>query len=353
MHFSTAFVSIGDRRVGPGNPCFIIAEAGVNHNGSVKLAKRLVDVAAQAGADAVKWQLFRAEEQVSRAAQTAKYQQETTGEQDMLLMGSSYDLAWEAHRDIAAHCRARGIQYMASCFDPEAVDFYLDELGGTAIKVGSGELTNAPLLAYMARRGAPILLSTGMATLEEVAWAVEHIRASGDAPLALFQCVSSYPTEPAASNLRAIETLSSAFGVPVGFSDHTTGHAAACAAVALGSDLIEKHYTVDKTLKGPDHRLSLNPQELTDFVRDLRDVEAALGDGRKRPHPSEEETREVARRSLVSAEVICAGKPLTAQNVTRKRPATGIDPRLWDVAEGRTAVEDIPADVPITWEMLR
>jgi N-acetylneuraminate synthase/N,N'-diacetyllegionaminate synthase len=330
---------------------FVIAEAGVNHDGKLGQALQLVDAAAEAGADAVKFQLFRVEEQISGVAPTADYQQKHTGATTMTEMAKSYDLAWEAHREIAAHCRMRGIVYMASCFDPQAVDFYLG-LGGLAIKVGSGEITNLPLLGHMARTGRPVLLSTGMSTLEEVAAAVDHLRRGGDGPLALFHCTSNYPTAPAAVNLRVIQTLAQAFGVPVGFSDHTSGSAVASAAVALGACMIEKHFTIDRGLPGPDHAMSLDPGELRQFVTSVREAEAALGSGIKYLQPGEAEVQRVARRSLVSTRLIRAGERLDESSIALKRPATGIAPHLLASVCGRIAAVDIPADVPIVWEML-
>jgi N,N'-diacetyllegionaminate synthase len=344
-------IEIAGRKVGPGHPCFLIAEAGVNHNGSLARALQLVEIARAAGADAVKFQLFRVEEQISRAAPVADYQRDLTGAQTMHEMAHSYDLPWEAHRTIAAHCRQSGIAYMASCFDSLAVDFFL-ELGGDAVKVGAGEITNYPLLAHIAATGRPILLSTGMSTLQDVAGAVEYIRAHGASPLALFQCVSNYPADPATVNLRVMQTLMQSFGVPVGFSDHTLGNTIAIAAAALGAHLIEKHFTSDKTLPGPDHPMSLDAGELRAFVAEIRTAESALGSGIKRIQPGEMAVQRVARRSLVSAGPIHAGETLSESNVTLKRPATGIDPRFSELALGRTARIDIPADTPITWEML-
>ena len=252
-------IRIGDRTIGDGERVFIIAEAGVNHNGSLEKALALVDVAHAAGADAVKFQLYRADEQVSRAAQTAESQRDNTGADAMLEMARSYDLPWAAHHTIARHCREVGIMYMASCFDRQAVDFLI-ELGGECIKVGSGEITNYPLLNYLSEHGGkPILLSTGMCTLADVAGAVEEIRTHVDAPL--FQCTSNYPAPPATANLRAMKALAETFNVPVGFSDHTVGNAVAAAAVALGACLVEKHFTLDKTLPGPDHAMSLDPTD--------------------------------------------------------------------------------------------
>jgi N-acetylneuraminate synthase len=344
-------IDIGGRKIGPGQPCFIIAEAGVNHNGSLPAALDLVDVAAAAGADAVKFQLYRAAEQVSQDAPTAGYQTNGTGAENMLAMAQSYDLPWEHHRQIAAHCRTKRIMYMSSCFDTAAVDLLIS-LGGACIKIGSGEITNYPLLAYCTATGKPILLSTGMSTFADVEGAVEVIRANGHSPLALFQCTSSYPADPSAANLRAMQTMSERFDVPVGYSDHTLGKNVSIAAVALGATMIEKHFTLSKALPGPDHKMSLEPEELRQFVAGIREAETALGQSEKKPDQSELEMLKVARRGLVSAHAIRVGDLLSDADVTLKRPATGIDPRLWPSIRGRKVAVDIPADVPITWDML-
>ncbi len=344
-------IVIDDCKVGKNHPCFIIAEAGINHNGSLELALRLVDAAVSAGADGVKFQLYRSKEQVSHNAQTASYQYRQTQTSSMLQMSKDYDLPWEAHRIIAEYCRNSGIAYIASCFDPLAVQLVL-ELKGSCIKVGSGEITNYPLLKCIADSGLPVLLSTGMSTLQDVAGAVEHIRKYGDNKIVLFQCVSSYPAEPSSINLRAMSNMASALGTLAAFSDHTEGSIVAVAAVALGACMIEKHFTLDKNLPGPDHAMSLSPLELKQFVENIRIAESALGDGIKRPHPSEIPIRTAARRSLVSARAILAGEILDYTNVTLKRPATGIDPRLWETVIGRTVRQHIDSDIPITWEML-
>ena len=343
-------IPIGSRQIGPGHPCFVIAEAGVNHNGNLGMALDLVRAAAAASVDAVKFQLFRAEEQISGAASTAEYQESHTGSTSMLEMADSYELPWEAHREIVACCQELGIHYTASCFDARAVDFYL-ELGGAAIKVGSGEITNLPLLEHMARTGVPILLSTGMSTLEEVDEAVSCVRRNGCTDYALFHCVSNYPTAPEHENLEVIETLRRAYGVPIGFSDHTESRSVAAGAVALGASLVEKHFTLDRALPGPDHAMSLDPQELSYFVRDLRQVEVARGDGVKRLQPGEAEVQRVARRSIVSARAIERGKVVSEGDLCLKRPATGVEPSLVSRVVGRKAKVDIGADVPIQWDM--
>jgi N-acetylneuraminate synthase/N,N'-diacetyllegionaminate synthase len=337
--------------IGPGYRCFIIAEAGVNHNGDLKMALELVNAAHKAGVDAIKFQLFRANEQVSQTASTADYQLAATKSRTMLEMAKSYDLPWEAHHIIAKHCSEIGIVYLASCFDRQAVDFFL-EIGGECIKVGSGEITNYPLLEYMTKTGKPILLSTGMSTLQDVAGAVELIWKKGHSPLALFQCTSNYPADPDTINLRAMKTLEQAFQVPVGYSDHTIGIEIPLAAVALGANLLEKHFTLDRKLPGPDHAMSIEPDDLKDLVEKIRSVESALGDGVKKAQQEEISTQRVARRSLVTISAIKAGETLSEFNVTLKRPGTGIDPRLWEYIQGRKAKVEIPADIPITWEMI-
>ena len=347
----TASIAIGGREIGSLEPVFIIAEAGVNHNGSLETALQLVDQACNAGADAIKFQLYRVEEQVSHVAPSADYQRDRGGSDNMLEMARAYDLPWEDHYAIVERCQRLGIAYMSSCFDSEAVDLLLD-LGADCIKVASGEITNYPLLSHIAATGKPIVLSTGMSTLQDVAGSVDLIQGAGESPIVLLQCVSEYPARPETINLRSMVTMGAAFGVPVGYSDHTLGSTVAVAAVALGACVIEKHFTLDKTLPGPDHAMSLEPQGLREFVCAIRTAEAAFGDGIKRPHPSEQTNRVISRRGLVSVGSIGAGERIDDSNTTLKRPALGIDPRLLHAVRGRKAAVDIPADVPITWEML-
>ena len=345
-------ITIGSREVGFPEAVYVIAEAGVNHNGQLDLALQLADAAKSSGADAVKFQLFRVEEQISVNAPTADYQRGHTGNNSMLEMAKNYDLPWEAHRTIFSHCQSIGIEYMASCFDSKAVDFLL-ELGGDSVKVGSGEITNFPLLAHIARCGKPLLLSTGMSTMDDVRRAVDHFRMCGGGDLVLFQCVSNYPSQPEDLNLRVITTLSKEFEVPVGFSDHSVGNTAAVAAVALGACFLEKHFTLDKALPGPDHAMSMDPEELKSYVEKVHIAERCLGSGQKKLAPGEAEVQRVARRSLVAARSIQTGEMLNEDNVVFKRPGTGIDPREWTKACGRRSQVNIPADALITWEMLQ
>jgi N-acetylneuraminate synthase len=338
--------------VGSGAPVFIVAEAGVNHNGDIALARRLVDVAAEAGADAVKFQSFRSEALVSRSAPKAAYQRETTeADESQYQMLRRLELTGDQHAELRDRSAKRGILFFSSPFDEPSADA-LEGLGVALFKIPSGEITNLPFLCHVALKGKPIILSTGMSTLAEVAEAVAAIRGAGDPPLALLHCLSAYPAPAAEMNLRAMDTLRQRFGCPVGLSDHSPGIELAVAAVALGAAVIEKHFTLDKGLPGPDHRASLDPGELAGLVRSVRNVEAALGDGDKRPMPSEMETRRVARKSLTAARPIRAGEKLTADGVARKRPGTGISPADWPRVAGRTVRRDLAQDEVIDWEAL-
>lgn len=343
---------VGDRVIGTGAPAFIIAEAGVNHNGDPALARRLVVEAAAAGADAVKFQTFRAADLVTRDAPKAAYQLETTGgdggQREML---ARLELAPAAHVTLRDESASRGIVFFSSPFDEVSADV-LEALGVAVFKIPSGEITNLGLLRHVARKGRPMILSTGMSTLEEIAAAVGAIRGAGDPPLALLQCVSAYPAPAEETNLRVMDTLRDRFGCPVGLSDHTTGIEIAIAAVARGAAIVEKHFTVDKALPGPDHRASLDPAEFVALVRSVRRVEAALGDGDKRPMPSETDTRRVARKSLVAARPIGRGEQITRDMVAVKRPGTGISPADLERALGRTASRALAADEVIDWGAL-
>ena len=345
-------IAIGGRRVGPDQPCFVIAEAGVNHNGDLELARRLVDAAAEAGADAVKFQTFSADRLATAAAPLADYQRRNTGIEDsQRAMLHRLELTAEAHRELMARCRERGILFLSSPFDEDSADF-LEELGVPAFKIPSGELTNVPFLAHVARKGRPLIVSTGMATLDEVRPAVETIRQAGSPPLALLHCVSSYPAQPADVNLRAMATLREAFAAPVGFSDHTAGTDIALAAVALGANILEKHLTLDRTLPGPDHLASLEPDEWIAMVAALRRIEAALGDGRKRPAPSEADAARVARKSLVAAGDLPAGCVLRRDHLAVRRPGTGLPPGRLESVLGRRLRQALAAGAVLTEDLL-
>jgi N,N'-diacetyllegionaminate synthase len=346
-------IEIAGRRIGPGQPCFVIAEAGVNHNGDPAIARRLVDAAADAGADAVKFQTFTADRVAVADAPKAAYQQRTApaarSQHDML---AQLELSADDHRSLIEHCAARSITFLSSPFDADSADL-LASLNVPAIKLGSGELTNLPLLRHVAALGLPLLLSTGMSDLDEVTAAVEAVRAAGAEQIALLHCVSSYPADPAEANLRAMATMGAAIGLAVGWSDHCEGVEVALAAVAFGAMVIEKHLTLDRTMDGPDHRASTEPGPFADMVRAIRAIESALGDGVKRPMPGERNTREVARRGVVAATDIAAGVPISADMLTTLRPATGISPVHIDKLIGRAATRDLPAGHRIDWSDLQ
>lgn len=346
-------IEVRGRRIGAGQPCFVIAEAGVNHNGDLDLAMQLVDAAAAAGADAVKFQTFRTEQLMTSSAPKAAYQERATGtegtQSDMI---RALELSEDAHRTLLARCEERGIVFLSTPFDEASADL-LTELGVPLFKTGSGELTSLSLLRHIARKKRPMIVSTGMANIGEVEAALGAIHAEGNRDVAVLHCVSSYPAPTEDVNLRAMDTMRRAFDVPVGYSDHTLGAEIAIAAVALGACIIEKHLTMSCALPGPDHQASMEPAELTAMVSALRRVEAALGDGRKRPRACEENTAAVARRSLVSRVSIPAGAEVTDAMLVLKRPGTGVPPSAARWIVGRTARVDIAADTLLDVEMFR
>lgn len=353
---------------------FVIAEAGVNHNGSVQRARELIDIAAEAGADAVKFQTFSAKELVTAAAPKAAYQVRNTGEDGaQRAMLEALELGEGAHRELKAHCDKAGIEFMSSVFGPYAVDF-LASLGVQRLKIPSGELINGPMMLKAARTGLPLIVSTGMASAAEVFECLDTVlwgrrnatgmpvsRAAlrlpeGDptryaalaADVWLMQCVTQYPAPVEATNLRAMDYLRDATGLPAGLSDHSLGWHVALAAAARGACVIEKHFTLSRALPGPDHAASLEPNELARMVREIRDIEAALGAYGKTPNGSEIANRVPARGSLVAAAAIAKGEPFGPANLTVKRPGTGVTPfAYWDYVAGRRAGRDYRADEPI------
>lgn len=336
----------------PQERVFVIAEAGVNHNGDLDLARRLVDIAVEAGADAVKFQSFRAESLASRSAPKADYQIAATGgTESQFEMLKRLELSDESHRILNAYCAAQGILFLSTPFDEERADFLAD-LGIVAFKIPSGEVTNLPFLAHVATKGRPILLSTGMSELAEVGSAIDTIRKAGGNDLALLHCLTSYPADPCEANLRAMRTLADRFSVPVGFSDHTLGTEVAFAAVALGARIIEKHFTLDRALDGPDHAASLEPSELKALIRGVRIVHSALGDGVKTPAASEARLRNIMRKSLVAVRHIAAGAIINSSDIAVLRPGTGLAPSCRSEVIGRRARIAIAAGAPITAEML-
>lgn len=331
---------------------FVIAEAGVNHNGDPALAAELVRAAKRAGADAVKFQTFTAEKLVSKEAAKAPYQKKNSpGAADQLSLIRPLELSEAAHRELQGVARAEGIVFLSTPFDEESADL-LERLDIPLYKIPSGEITNKRLLTHVARKGRPMILSTGLSTLEEVARAVGWIREVSQAPLTLLHCVTEYPAPPEQSNLRSLETMRRAFGLPVGWSDHTPGIETAIAAAALGARVVEKHLTLDRGLPGPDHKASLEPAAFAAMVRAIRLTTAALGDGIKRPAPCEEPNRAAARRSLVAARALSAGHVLSEGDLAAKRPGNGIAPFRCEEVVGRKLARAVSEDEVLTWEAL-
>ncbi len=324
----------------------IIAEAGVNHNGDMALAKKLIDVAAEAGADLVKFQTFNANRQVTYTAQKADYQKKSTGgNESQHEMLRRLELTPAMHNELIAHCALRNIGFFSTGFDIESVNL-LVSLGQNLFKIPSGEITNLPYLRHIGQLGKPVILSTGMATLGDIEAAIEVLEEAGTARsnLTVLHCTTEYPTPMSEVNLRAMQSMHSAFGVAVGYSDHTSGIEVAIAAVALGAMVIEKHFTLDRNLPGPDHKASLEPAELKAMVTAIRNIEVALGNGIKRLTPGEAKNKPVARKSLVASKAIKAGELFSAQNITTKRPSTGISPMRWDEMMGQIALKAYDED---------
>lgn len=336
---------------------FVIAEAGVNHNGRLDLALRLVEAAAEAKADAVKFQTFRADRLASVAAPKAEYQSDQTGGGTQLSMLRQLELSDDDHRAVVRHCRELGIEFMSTPFDAGSADF-LVELGMRRIKVPSGELTNKPFIEHLAGLGKSLVVSTGMATLEEVKEALAWIKAVHDRRLlatsvTLLHCTSNYPAAPDDVNLRAMATLASETGFPVGYSDHTNGIAVATAAVALGAAVIEKHFTLDRGLPGPDHQASLEPADLVAMIEAIRVVERCLGNGQKEPRATEWAMRDVARRSLTLVKAMSSGDRLKADDIDILRPGNGIAPKFEREVIGRRLARELPAGTTLQWSDLQ
>ena len=330
----------------------IIAEAGVNHNGSLELALRLVDAAKASGADAVKFQSFQAELLATQSAHKAAYQERAVpNSESQLEMLRRLQLDAESHRRIIEYCKELRIEFLSSPFDAMSADL-LESLGVAMYKIPSGEITNIPFLQYLARKGKPLILSTGMSTLGEVEEAVHAIVAAAAVPLTLLHCVTEYPAPYAAANLRAMHTLKQAFGMPVGYSDHTSGIEISIAASALGAEVIEKHFTLDRSLPGPDHAASLEPDELKGMVQAIRNVESALGNGIKAPAPCELPNIAVARKSIVAARSMPREHKISVDDLTVKRPGTGLAPNLMMNIIGRTLRRDVEKDELIAWTQL-
>lgn len=325
----------------------IIAEAGVNHNGSLDLAKRLVDAAAEAGADYIKFQTFKAGKLVSRQAKKADYQLENLsgGDDSQYAMLKELELSEADHLELIEHCRKRGVNFFSTAFDLESIDF-LSTLHLGFWKIPSGEITNFPYIKRIAQHGEPVILSTGMSTLDEILDAITVLNTYGvpKERITVLHCNTEYPTPYEDVHLRAMKTIAECFGVKVGYSDHTCGIEVSLAAVALGATVIEKHFTLDRNLPGPDHKASLEPQELKQMVESIRHIEAALGSKTKQVSPSEEKNIRVARKSLVAVRDIRKGEHFSEENITAKRPGNGISPMRWEEVIGKTAPRDFKAD---------
>ena len=339
-------VSVGSKKLGDGYPCFIIAEAGSNHNGSLEQAKLLIDAAASAGADAVKFQLFRASKLYPRAAGQSDYLKDARSIYDII---REMEMPYDWLPELAAHCQKKMVLFMASAFDEESVD-RLDPFVSVH-KVASYEMTHRPLLRAVAQKGKPVILSTATADLAEVLEAVEVFLDLGNRDLMLMQCTAAYPAPLESLNVRAISTMREAFGLPVGLSDHSRDPLVGpLAAVAVGAHLIEKHVTLNNSLQGPDHRFALEPQELRIMIRKIRETEQALGNGEKRPHSVETELRDFARRSIFTTKDVAAGEELTADNISVLRCGklpSGLQPKEYPSLLGRRAARLIPAESAI------
>ena len=324
----------------------IIAEAGVNHNGDIELAKKLIDVAADAGADLVKFQTFNANRLVTHTAKKADYQNLTTNSKESQYeMLHRLELTDEMHDELIRYCEKRDIDFFSTGFDVESIEL-LDRLGMKCFKVPSGEITNLPYLRYIAQIGKPVIVSTGMATMGEIEAAISVFENAGISrdKITVLHCTTEYPTPMNEVNLQAMQSLKKAFGVKIGYSDHTRGIEVPVAAVAMGATVIEKHFTLDRNMPGPDHKASLEPDELKSMIVAIRNIESAIGDGIKRPTKSELRNRKVARKSLVASQIIKKGECFTLSNISSKRPGTGISPMCLDKVIGRPAPRDFLVD---------
>lgn len=327
---------------------YIIAEAGVNHNGSLENAKKLVFVAKHAGVDAVKFQTFNTDSLVTKTAVKAEYQVHNTGnDNSQYEMLKSLELSQEDYKELKMLCDELGIEFMSTPFDLESIE-QLEKLNVNRFKLPSGEITNYPYLVKLAKTHKPIIMSSGMATVDDIEAAITVLKENGAEDLSLLHCTTEYPAPFEEVNLRAMEYLKNKFGLKIGYSDHTKGIEVPIAAVAIGAEIIEKHFTLDKNMEGPDHKASLEPDELLAMVKAIRNVELAMGDGEKRPSKSETKNRVVARKSIVAKKRILKGEKFTEDNLTTKRPGIGISPMLWNEVIGKNAKNTFEVDELIT-----
>jgi N-acetylneuraminate synthase len=341
-------VKIGDRNIGEGKPCFMVAEVGVNHNKDIGLAKKMIRAAKDAGADAVKFQTWKTENIILKDVEMAEYQKvNIESKESQFEMLKKLELPYEWHFELKDYAERFGLVFFSTMEDRESVDFLIKDLKIPLIKVGSGDLTNYPLLKYTAKFGIPMVLSTGMAMLSEIDEAVRTVLNEGNDNIVLLQCTTQYPCPYEDVNLRAMLSLKEALKTLVGFSDHSLGIECAVAAVALGAKYIEKHFTLDRNLPGPDHKASLEPPEFKRMVDAIRNIEKALGDGIKRPMPSEFGNKKIIRRKIVAARNIKKGEVLNEENVTFKRANEGLTANYYKLIEGKNAKKTIKLDEPI------
>ena len=322
---------------------YIIAEAGVNHNGNYETACRLADAAKQSGADCIKFQTFKSELVVSKSAPKAEYQNKTTSEESQLSMLKRLELTYDEFISLKKYCDDIGICFLSTAFDLDSIGF-LDSIDIPFWKIPSGEVTNYPYLVKIAKTGKPVIMSTGMCDLDEIRDAIDVLVKNGVGNIRLMHCNTEYPTPYVDVNLKAMETMRREFDVEVGYSDHTEGIEVSLAAVALGATVIEKHFTLDRNMEGPDHRASIEPNELSELVRDIRHIEMAFGIAEKKPTPSERKNIKAARKSIVAKRKILAGELFTEENVTAKRPGVGISPMKWNEVIGTRAVRTFEED---------
>lgn len=323
---------------------FIIAEAGVNHNGNIDIARELVDVASASGADAVKFQTFKAESLVCKSARKADYQMKTTNQEESQFdMLKKLELTPEMHEELLDYCKKKGIMFLSTPFDIDSLH-YLIECGIDIIKIPSGEITNYPLLKEAGKTGKQIIISSGMSTLDEVRNAVNVLKDNGSSDITVLHCNTEYPTPFADVNLQAMITMKEKLGVAVGYSDHTQGIEVPIAAAALGASVIEKHFTLDQNMEGPDHKASLEPAELHAMVHAIRNLESAMGDGKKKPSESEKKNICIARKSIVARCNIGEGEIFTEDNLTTKRPGTGLSPMCWEQIIGSRSKRNFSED---------
>ena len=345
-------IRIKNKLIGEGSPCFVIAEAGVNHNGDLKLAKKLVTAAKQAGADAVKFQTFKAENLVSGSAKMADYQKKNIGKKESQLeMLKKLELSNSNFRELKKYCDEKKIIFLSTAHTEDAVDL-LDPLIPVH-KIGSGDLTNLPFLKKIAKKRKPIILSTGMAVLSEIKEAVEAIKKAGNSKVILLHCTTNYPCPLEEVNLRAMQAIKKEFDLPVGYSDHTSGIMVSVMAAALGAVVIEKHFTLDRNLSGPDHRASLEPDDLKEMVKEIRNIEKVLGSATKKPSKSEEKIKKVVRKSIIARTDILKNTKITKEMLIIKRPGTGILPKHLNKVVGRIVKKEIKQDELIQFKDLK